>query len=546
MKPQGDKDYSNEVIILNKPFLGGWLDAEGHIAHEIIDFLRDDNGEHYIYGLHAGTCPDNIWVGEMDDLQRPAKSNQNPPLIRAAERPLERIEKEKCVAKYLVLTSHSKMTKKNANEDKMYAFDILYVVKLKEKLHRLTTRNKQMRDNGALTGELIKRLNIQYNGKPLDQCFDNRWDIAVTYRADEIFEAKCPIHVKMNYQWRNKGYIWNKQRGKRSNVVDNPAYKNLKQQIERSIKNGNLEKFIPNQVNEQYFNEEKFKGMPGKNSLFLEVISLQDYEQAFTNMLYSVLRVANGSMLKQFCTYMRDEKSLPNSDRVFNINQWTKIKVYKECPSWEKNEEDEDKSEDDDATKGRMDVCADIYADDGETTLIQRIIIENKIDSGLNGVDEGKKISQLNTYYKWGQGIGTSEHPRRKKPLCFVVAPDYRIQDLENEIKEKDKKKSQKDSMSRKYHLLSYGQIAGFIEKNQKELEKEINPVYVKEFIQSFRAHSLNKKDDYAWRFYQSTCNRSHLIPTPCGESSPEGRPLDNRTKGQQVAPLMPLARGAT
>ena len=52
----------DQVVILNKIFLGDWLNGDGNIGHEIIDFLLTDFNEHYIYNNPWGHCPNNIRV----------------------------------------------------------------------------------------------------------------------------------------------------------------------------------------------------------------------------------------------------------------------------------------------------------------------------------------------------------------------------------------------------------------------------------------------------------------------------------------------------
>ncbi len=71
-----------------------------------------------------------------------------------------------------------------------------------------------------------------------------------------------------------------------------------------------------------------------------------------------------------------------------------------------------------------MDICAESSS--------QRIIIENKINSGLNGLKPKDNKSQLSTYYEWGKDGKVIE------PLCFVVVPDSRKAELSNEIHNKD------------------------------------------------------------------------------------------------------------
>lgn len=131
--------------------MGNWLDNAGNIGHEIIDFLRTDNGELYIYNNPYGQCP-NYKIGVNDSAK-------------------------KYNAKYLVLTS-----KENAKDK---SFEILYVVELEELLHGQSSiihkdkekQNKQDRDNLRKRQEIVRNIidkrKIVYNGKNLYEIWKN-------------------------------------------------------------------------------------------------------------------------------------------------------------------------------------------------------------------------------------------------------------------------------------------------------------------------------------------------------------------------------------
>ena len=75
-----------------------------------------------------------------------------------------------------------------------------------------------------------------------------------------------------------------------------------------------------------------------------------------------------------------------------------------------------------------MDICAD--------NEHQKIVIENKVFSGLNGVRKDES-TQLSIYYDW------AKKDREHEPLCFLTVPDYRINEIKQEILEKDKEMEQ-------------------------------------------------------------------------------------------------------
>ena len=178
-----ERGFSGEdghVILLNKPFLGGWLDNEGNIGHEIIDFLYTDSDEYFVYNNPWGACPDDIWVEGTQGLNRKPK--------------------EKYVGKYMVLTSETR------NKD----FDILYVIELKEKLHRFHIKKDDGLDVCCPKEmvDLINKLNVKYNGRHLYDIFDYE-SLCLTFRGGKIYKAEQPITVAgldYNFQ-RNKGYI---------------------------------------------------------------------------------------------------------------------------------------------------------------------------------------------------------------------------------------------------------------------------------------------------------------------------------------------------
>ena len=132
-KVDSNAKYEGNVILLNKPFLGGWLNTQENIGHEIIDFLYTDNNEYYIFNNHLRACPTNIWIEGTKEL------------IRTKE--------EKYLGKYLVLTSE-----KRGND-----FDILYVIELAEKLHRFHAAEdkKILKENQNEIKKLMQKRNIK-------------------------------------------------------------------------------------------------------------------------------------------------------------------------------------------------------------------------------------------------------------------------------------------------------------------------------------------------------------------------------------------------
>lgn len=418
-----EKTFEGEdghVILLNKPFLGGWLDDEGNIGHEIIDFLFTDNNEYFVYNNPWGACPDNIWVEGTTKLVRNSK--------------------EKYIGKYMVLTSETR------NKD----FDILYVIELKEKLHRYHIKKEESLDVRCpkeMVG-LIKELNAVYNGRYLYDIFEYE-SLCLTFRGNKIYKAVQPITITgLNYNFqRNKGYIYNDQYPNDYSIVLST--------IENAIADGKLVDFTPRNVNREQI------GDLNANKTFLDLISMQDSEQVYTNILHSLLE--QGDLLKHFCLRFKEDKAF-DFDGVFKVFRETKV------------------------VDGRMDVCAE--------SENQRIIIENKVYSGLNGLKPVDNKTQLSTYYDWGK-------IKKIDPLCFVVAPNFRLGDIKTEISNLD------PLMKPVYLVKTYGDIADFIEKEYSEGNIPQDYTYyslIPQIINAFKNFSYSTKEDlYARKFLEAT-----------------------------------------
>ena len=418
-------ETKGNVIILNKPFLGGWLDKQGNIGHEIIDFLLTDDNQYYVYNNPWGICPSNIWVEGTHGFNRDSK--------------------EQYIAKYTVLTSEEKV-KKSGNE-----LDILYVIELAEKLHRFHTGETELRRNQmAIKKDIIRARNIKYNGKFLDEIYGDDDSLYLTFKGARIYKAEPPIRITgLQYDFRrNKGYLYSDQH--------ESDYLKMFNIIEDSIKNRKLVEFTPRNVNPSTI------GDLNANKTFLDLIALETDEQVFTNMLHSIL--GQGELLKHFCMKFKGNKAF-NSAENYSVYRETKV------------------------VDGRMDVCAESSS--------QRVIIENKVYSGLNGVRPADNTTQLSIYYRWGID-GKAE-----EPLCFVVAPEFRINEIRREIAEKDA------TMLSIYQIKTYGDIANFIEEEYSNDNIPANYAYydlVPQIINAFRNLSYSTKEDlYAKMFLNAT-----------------------------------------
>ena len=424
-----------EVIILNKPFLGNWLDNPENIGHEIIDFLRTDNDELYIYNNPYGQCPNNIWVDGTTDLKR-RKS-------------------EKYSAKYLILCSGEHNN----------SFDILYIVELQEKLHREHTTNhkknisvdekQKLKIRQEKIKEIIDKNNIIYNGKKLYEIYKNDNFLYVTFKASKIYKAINPIPVgdlkDYNFQ-RNKGYLYSDIQHDDFETINN-IIKNAISSVGSA--NSLLEQFIPSSVSKKSISSAI------ASNTFIDLIMEENNEQIFTNILFSLLK--DGNLFNDFCNEFRGSKTFCLKE---NFN------VFREAT----------------VVGGRTDICANSES--------QRVVIENKINSGLNGLKPLSNSSQLSQYYAWAKNGKTI------KPLCFIVLPDSRKSEIKKEVERKD------PSMKDVYNIIGYGEIADFVETKmkQKKLEAYLYEPLLPQIIQAFKNLSKTTPADlYARLFLEAT-----------------------------------------
>ena len=114
----------------------------------------------------------------------------------------------------------------------------------------------------------------------------------------------------------------------------------------------------------------------------------------------------------------------------------------------------------------------------------QRVVIENKVFSGLNGYHKDDE-TQLSKYYNWAC-------EKSLKPLCFITVPDHRIDEIEAEIKVKDSK------MANNYKIIGYSEIVEFLKENINTLKSDYDfAKYADDFIYIFNYHAYKSKQEY-------------------------------------------------
>ena len=408
-----------ECIILNKPFIGRYIDQSNeNEAHELINFFLDDKGNHFIYCNPYGQN-----VANADNKK----------------------------INYLIFTSSLKNK----------CFYIEYIIKIKESLHtqsisktEIATQKAEQKIKKAKQEieDKIKKYDynsideIKYGGIPITSLFtDAIHVIPLTFLAEKIYRVKNPIRVDGNSEnfdynfQRNFGYVTSESKS-------NKAYKELKERIEAALQQDveelELEKFN--------LNGQSIKTVP----TFMDLISMYRQEECYTQILYKLFNYR-----KELIPKFLDEIGIDanENDKDWRIENEYVIKNI-----------------------GRLDLFI--------SNNNYNIIIENKVDSGINYVTRnGEKTDQLTRYYQYFEN---SEQKGRKKNIYRIFAPNEKITFIEAEIKSIGN-----DEVEGAFrNIIGYDRLCEFFKNNKDEYSDFEYKGQFSDILEVFRRLSLTRQ----------------------------------------------------
>ena len=431
------KNEEEGCIVLNKPFIGGYIDRSNeNEAHELINFFLDDRGKHFIYCSPYG---------------------QN--VANAENRHVE----------YLVFASN----KKNGS------FYIEYIVKVARILHtvslpkqaskneeaikrKIANAEKQINEKLQLLGYVNGIEDVKYGGISIKELFtDSIKVIPLTFLAEAIYKIKEPIKVGFadeegrednfdyNFQ-RNFGYITSESKNKE-------AYDELKIKIDSIIKTDKVEiqtlkKFDLN------------KNFTIKKATFIDLISMFRQEECYTQILYKLFDYKK-ELLGEFIKFLTTEKVIEWDDAVLHGLEIKAEYVIKGV--------------------GRL----DLYAYNASVN----IIIENKVDSGINyikGKNAEEKADQLKRYHEY------FEKMQGRRNIYILICPNENISYLKAEIKNLEKKDETEESY-KSYKIVGYKLVYDFFFNKKKSLYEAADfeyATYIDDIIEIFRRLSLSRQ----------------------------------------------------
>lgn len=419
------KKQEEKCIILNKPVIGGYIDRS------------NENEAHELINFF------------LDD-----KGNHfiycNPYGQNVADAASRKVE-------YVLFTSPSKNG----------CFYIEYIIKVKAILHtqslpKPTDGNQPSIESKVKDAkkEIETKLaeygynsisDIKYGGISIDKLFtDSIKVIPVTFLAETIVKVKTPIQVKKTIDEKIFDYNFQRNFGYVTSKTKNPiAYNKLHEIIEEELEKGEqlkLGKFISGGT------------VAVVKPTFMDLISMFRQEECYTQILYKLLNY---------------KKELINSF-LHDLDSSIEIDTNN-CDNWEVDSEYYIEK------VGRL----DLYIRNNR----YNIIIENKIDSGINFVTkEGKRIDQLERYYQYFE---KQESTPEKENRYIILVPNEKIGLLKEEIEHLDIDECVKEA----YRRIEYKKIYKFFNCHKNEYSGFEYKDKFDDIIELFRRLSLTRKD---------------------------------------------------
>lgn len=335
------------------------------------------------------------------------------------------------------------------------------IAKIEEPKQEIFSDMKKNKEQKEVHKEQVEKYkNVLYGGKTLEDIFK------YNYKNDEAIHITFKTNAKNMKKPKDKMRIFitddveykNSENCKYIHIKSNIASSSLKQYFKEGDEDYDaIEKYLDDKYWENYnpeeITEESIKNDEKIN--FLQLIEKEDEEQIYTNMLCYWFSRKN--IFNEFLKYI-------DLNEFIDIYELEKEKVI---------------------PGGRTDILAL-----GEKNII---VIENKILSGINGIETGKikenynipertQLSKYITGIKKRQEEGkllNKDDKRTIKGLIFI--PDYRDTLFNNEIY----KLKENKIIDEYYKIIKYSKLYEFF--CQKEIKEQmLNDLYGKKYYNDF------------------------------------------------------------
>ena len=211
-----------------------------------------------------------------------------------------------------------------------------------------------------------------------------------------------------------------------------------------------------NKVDEELVNGSK---MTRPVSLF-DICMIQNDENKFSNALcYFMLQPQYRHMWLRF--FKRYGIDLGDG---YSVTREESSKIIGNAPEFEGL-----------ASGGRIDL---LIRDDNKF-----VVIENKIKSDINSVDEDGEGLQLERYWNYITWLSQTKEPQRTGKYAYILTPDYNIPEIPKIMKDK-------------YKVMTYSELYGFLAENKDLFEDDANFCA---FFDAMLRHTHNNVNDYLY-----------------------------------------------
>lgn len=312
-------------------------------------------------------------------------------------------------------------------------------------------------------------VSVKYGGVPIKDIFRDctEQDVYITFKAESVIRTSKRIYICYDDELGSLS---------KQNVIKNDIYSILSSKDVISVKNVGL----PKQAQKQYFLESD----KDNYSILLELIDNEDNWQKDNVPQVDSSKIKN---LGNFKPNLFDICGIADRELAFSNVLSYFISLYPELVrEFAKEYFDEDICLNDGKSLEVVREC------EANIDLLLKceshvIVIENKIRSGINGIDEreDRKFNQLVKYHEYIESEYSSSMDKRKHSF-IILKPDYSSIDIDQ---------YQSTIINDRYQVLNYSSLYTFLLK-KLEIRPYKDDFYLQEFVKAMYKHTKGRYDD--------------------------------------------------
>ena len=432
------------LIIINRMYAGKYLTEGENIGHEIINLIRSDNGNNYLWLNADGNCDISKFVDKQGNLIY-----------------------DEVIMLMVRMYGHRKWKVLAKAEIDTSVLRKYMVPKFSAKYHKVQA-------------EVINEEHIFYGGKPLDEIFSGNYfngqlqsgiDIYFTFKAKNLLlPRETPENIEKTIIdiAETKGLANQSLRMYLHKEKNSTTFEKFNDIIEGKIfeweKNNTTEKVDAN-----------YKSKNSVDDYFLKIINEEYRELTFSNLLAYFLK--NKKIMSKFA---KEVLTLNNFDEnSYSIAREEKnIDLFISSPEHYIIIENKIRSGLIKESKPMDKKIREYFGEENSKNLSPNA--KTLIDS----FEASEHYYQTDRYYAYACGV-VSRQKSNATISGYVLFPNYSLHTITNEIK---------DTLFKNFEPLTYKQVYDFFDsiKNDKDLLSDQEKMYLNEFLLAMEKH---KKD---------------------------------------------------